>query len=67
LTKVQVAENHQMSKARVVVENAICRMKRFNSLTAPFRNHKDNLVDDVALVTAGLANWMLSVHNASPA
>ena len=44
-----------------------CRMKRFNSLTAPFRNHKDNLVDDVALVTAGLANWMLSVHNASPA
>ena len=37
------------------------------SLTAPFRNHKDNLADDVALVTAGLANWMLSVHNASPA
>jgi hypothetical protein len=24
------------------------------------------LVDDVALVAAGLANWMLSVHNASP-
>ena len=67
LTKVQVAENRQMSRVRVVVENAICRMKRFNSLTAPFRNHKDNLVDDVALVTAGLANWMLSVHNASPA
>ena len=39
----------------------------FISLTAPFRNHKDNLADDVALVTAGLANWMLSVHNASPA
>jgi hypothetical protein len=35
-------------------------------VTAPFRNHKDNLVDDVALVAAGLANWMLSVHNASP-
>jgi hypothetical protein len=67
LTEVQVAENRQMSRVRVVVENAICRMKRFSSLTAPFRNHKDSLVDDVALVTAGLANWMLSVHSASPA
>jgi len=67
LTEVQVAENRQMSKVRVVVENAICRMKRFNSVIALFRNHKDNLVDDVALVAAGLANWMLSVHSASPA
>lgn len=61
LTDEQKAENREMSRVRVVVENALCRMKRFNALVVTFRNHKDNLVDDVALGAAGLANWSLSV------
>jgi hypothetical protein len=61
LTEEQKQENRQMSKLRVVVENAIGRMKYFRCLTHIFRNRKDNLVDDVALIAAGLSNWMLSL------
>jgi len=67
LTDEQKAENREMSRVRVVVENAVCRMKRFNALVVTFRNHKDNLVDDVALVAAGLANWSLSVASTTAA
>lgn len=65
LTDEQKEENRQMSKVRVVVENAICRMKRFRSLTDTFRNRKENLVDDVALLAAGLSNWTLSLNSAA--
>jgi hypothetical protein len=67
LTDEQKAENRETSQVRVIVENAICRMKRFNALVVTFRNHKDNLVDDVALVAAGLANWSLSVASTTAA
>ncbi len=67
LTDEQKAENREVSRVRIVVENAICRMKRFIAVVAPFRNHKENLVDDVALVAAGLANWSLSVQTATVA
>ena len=60
LTLEQKEENRQMSRVRVLVENAICRMKRFRCLVDTFRNHKENLVDDVAVLAAGLANWSLS-------
>ena len=61
LTKEQKQANRQMSKARVVVENAIGRMKRFRSLTDTFRNRKENIADDVALIAAGISNWQLSL------
>lgn len=61
LTKEQKQENRQMSKGRVVVENAIGRMKRFRSLTDTFRNHKENIADDVALIAAGISNWLISL------
>lgn len=61
LTDEQKEENRQISKVRVVVENAIAGMKRFNILTIKFRNRKDNFVDDVAVSTAGLHNLMLSL------
>ena len=59
LTPEQKAENQQVSRRRIVVEHAICRMKRFRIVTAVFRNRKENFVDDVALITAALSNWML--------
>ena len=65
LTDEQKAENREMSKVRVVVENAICRMKRFRCLTDIFRNRVETLVDGVALLAAGLANWSLSLSTAS--
>jgi len=67
LTDEQKEENRQMSQVRIVVENAICRMKRFRSLTDTFRNRKENLADDVALTAAGLSNWMLSLNHAATA
>jgi hypothetical protein len=60
LTETQQAENRYMSRVRVIAENAICRMKIFLSLTDTFRNRKDTLVDDVAVLAAGLSNWILS-------
>jgi len=60
LTEEQRAENRKVSQVRILVENAICRMKRFKSVVDVFRNRKDNFVDDVALAAAALANWSLS-------
>jgi hypothetical protein len=62
LTDEQKEENRRMSKVRVVVENAICGMKRFNVLVAKFRNRKNYLVDDVVVLAAGLHNLMLSLN-----
>ena len=61
LTEEQKAQNQEMSRVRVVVENAICRMKRFRVLTDVFRNRVPTFIDDVALAAAGLANWLLDV------
>lgn len=58
LSASQQDDNRQTSRVRVIVEHAICKMKRFNILVNKFRNHKDRFVDDVAAVAAGLANWM---------
>jgi hypothetical protein len=59
LTPEQKAENQQISQRRIVVEHAICRMKRFRIVTVVFRNHKENFVDDVAAIAAALSNWEL--------
>ena len=65
LTSEQKSENQQMSRRRIVVEHAICRMKRFRSVTALFRNRKKKFVDDVAVITAALSNWMLVCQTAA--
>jgi hypothetical protein len=65
LTSEQKSENQQISRRRIVVEHAICRMKRFRSVTAVFRNRKENFVDDVAVITAALSNWMLLCQTAA--
>jgi hypothetical protein len=59
LTDTQKEENRAISRMRVVVEHAIGGMKRFAILTQTFRNRKDNFVDTVAAIGAGLWNWKL--------
>lgn len=60
LSPEQKMDNRAVSQMRIVVENAICRMKRFRGVTDVFRNRKNNFVDDIALAAAGLANWLLA-------
>ncbi len=61
LTEQQKEENREMSRFRVVVENAICGLKRFNILVHKFRNRKDTFADDVVLAAAGLHNLSLNL------
>ncbi|MCP3944549.1 MAG: transposase [Desulfobacteraceae bacterium] len=61
LNKEQKEENRALAKVRVYVEHAIGGMKRYNILNHPFRNMKDNFVDDVIAVCAGLWNMILPV------
>ncbi len=59
LSEEKKNENRVLSRVRIFVENAIGGMKRYNILNHPFRNRKDNFVDDVIAVCAGLWNMIL--------
>lgn len=59
LTDEQKHYNKEVSKTRIVVENAISGMKRFNLIVHAFRNKKLNFHDDVMVLCAGL--WNLNV------
>lgn len=56
LTPKQKQENKQISRIRVVVEQAIGGMKIFNILATKFRNRRKNMVDEVIFLVAGLWN-----------
>ena len=60
LTDEQKAVNQALAKIRVLAENAIAGIKRFNILTHPFRNRKDGFDDEVIAVSAGLWNFWLA-------
>jgi hypothetical protein len=60
LTDEQKAVNQALAKIRVLAENAIAGIKRFNILTHPFRNRKQGFDDDVIAVSAGLWNFWLA-------
>ena len=60
LTAEQKATNKVLSQVRIVVENAICGLKRYNILVHRFRNHTVNFEDDVIALCAGLWNFSLS-------
>lgn len=60
LTADQKAANKALSQVRIVVENAICGLKRYNILVHRFRNYKVNFEDDVIAICAGLWNFSLS-------
>jgi hypothetical protein len=59
LTDEQKAENRALSSIRILVENAICGLKRYNILVHRFRNHRNNFDDDVIAIAAGLWNFNL--------
>ena len=64
LTDEQKAENSDLSRVRIVVENAIAGIKRFNVLVHRFRNRgsklfSDKLEDTVISLCSGL--WNLSL------
>ena len=59
LTDEQKTENREISRIRVIVEQAISGLKRCNIVTHRFRNRLEDFVDTVALLAAGLWNWKL--------
>lgn len=59
LTEEQKAENREISRVRVIVEQAISGIKRFNIVIHKFRNRLDDFVDTAILLAAGLWNWKL--------
>lgn len=60
LTAKQKADNYALSSVRILVENAISGIKRFNILVHTFRNHKDGMDDAAITLAAGLWNFLLA-------
>jgi hypothetical protein len=60
LTDQQKAVNKALSQVRILVENAIAGLKRYNILNHPFRNRSAGFDDLVVSVCAGLWNFCLS-------
>jgi hypothetical protein len=60
LSAEQKAENKELSRTRIFVENAIAGLKRFNILVHDFRNSRDNMDDNVIAISAGLWNFLLT-------
>jgi hypothetical protein len=59
LTTEQKTENQALSRTRILVENAIAGIKRFNILVHAFRNHKAAMDDQAIAICAGLWNFLL--------
>ncbi len=55
----QKEENRMISKFRVLVENAIGGIKRYNILNAVYRNKNENMRDKVMSIAAGIWNLKL--------
>ena len=60
LTLEQKADNQALSQLRILVENAICGLKRYNILVHRFRNHRQAFDDGVIGIATGLWNFNLS-------
>jgi DDE superfamily endonuclease len=59
LTKAQKQENREFSRQRVKCEHAHAGMKRYNSVTAVYRNRIPDFDDRLMLIAAGLWNFYL--------
>ena len=59
LTAEQRADNQAVSQVRILVEQAIAGMKRFNILVQRFRNRKADFEDDSVGICAGPWNLTL--------
>ena len=60
LSDEQKASNRAPSQVRILVENAICGLKRYNILVHRFRNHRKSFEDDAVGIVAGLWNFSLN-------
>lgn len=61
LNKEQKQKNKGMSTKRVLVENAICGLKRLAILVNVYRNKKLNFEDLIIAIAAGLWNLHLTI------
>ncbi len=59
LSDEQKAENRALRRIRILVENAVCGLKRYNILVHQFRNHRKNFDDDAVGIAAALWNFNL--------
>ncbi|MBD2512038.1 transposase [Nostoc muscorum FACHB-395] len=59
LTAEQKASNRELSKSRVVCENAFAGVKRYRAVSALYRNHIQEFDDHLMLTAAGLWNFYL--------
>lgn len=59
LCKTKAEQNRRKSRLRVLVENAICGVKRFRITTDVFRNKIKGLDDKAMLISCGLWNYHL--------
>ena len=62
LSDAQKAVNHAISQIRILVENAIAGLKRYNILVLAFRNRMQNFEDDIIAACAGLWNFSLKFN-----
>jgi hypothetical protein len=61
LTAEQTAYNHAFSSVRIIVENSLCRMRHYQSLSQRDRQHRDQDNHHArTLAVAGLVNYQLS-------
>jgi hypothetical protein len=60
LTPEQKEENRILSSKRIVVENAICRLKVFRILSDQFRIHCLDFYDKILACCAGIHNFQLN-------
>jgi hypothetical protein len=61
LSELQKQENKEFSSQRVVCEHAHAGIKRYNAVTAVYRNRVPNFDDHLMLTAAGLWNFYLEV------
>ena len=59
LSPQQKEENRALSQSRVVCENAFAGVKRYNAVSAIYRNRKVGFDDHLMLTAAGLWNFYL--------
>jgi hypothetical protein len=59
LTTEQKQENQTIASIRIVVENAICGVKRYNSVSQIYRNKKAEIDDKMFQIACGLWNLHL--------
>ncbi|MBD1848539.1 IS5/IS1182 family transposase, partial [Cyanobacteria bacterium FACHB-502] len=60
LSPQQKEENRALSQSRVVCENAFAGVKRYNAVSAIYRNRKAESDDHLMLTAAGLWNFYLT-------